>query len=120
MYIYLKKVIKISMEIRYQTVTGKYQRELKTEIMFFIASSKALGEELFILKIKPAFLDERDARRTDSVSRILKDLKRRGIIQFFAVSSDFGSPLTEIEYLKNKYPDITEIKSDESFFVVKV
>ena len=108
------------MNIRSQTVTGKYQRELKTEIMFFIASAKALNEELFILEIKPALLDARDARRTDSVARILKELKRKGIIQFFADSSDFDSSLTEIEYLNNKYPGITEIRRDGIFFVVKV
>lgn len=108
------------MNIRSQTLTGRYQRELKTEIMFFTASAKSLNEELFILDVKPVFLDERDVRRTESVARILKDMKRRGIIQFFADSADFDSSLTEIEYLKNKYPGITKIERDGTFFVVKV
>ena len=112
--------MKNSMNIRSQIATGKYQKELKTEIMYFTAAAKARGEELFILEIKPVYLDARDAGRADSASRILKELKRRGIIQLFADSSDFNSPLTEIEYLNNKYPGITEIKRDGIFFVVKV
>ena len=108
------------MNIRTQTVTGKYLRELKTEILFSVASAKALNSEIFILEIKPAFLDERDFRRNETVGRILKDLKKRGTIQFFASSSDFESPLTEIEYLKNKYPSIFEINRDNFFFAVKL
>ncbi len=108
------------MNIRSQTVTGKSLRELTTEIMFFVASSRAVNEEIFVLDIKPASLGELDLRRFESVARILKDLKRKGIIQFFASSRDFDSSLTEIEYLKNKYPDIIETKRDGMFYAVKL
>ena len=108
------------MDIRTQTVTGKHLRELKTEILFSVASARALNAEIFILEIKPAFSDDRESRRKETVGRILKELKKRGSIQFFAGSGDFDSPLTEIEYLKNKYPSIFEIDRGEFFFAVKL
>ena len=108
------------MIIRSETVTGKTLKELTTEIMFFVASSKALKNEIFVLDIKPTPSEESNLRRAELVARVLKDLKRRGMIQFFAASSDFDSTLTEIEYLKNKYPNIIEIKHDGIFFAVKL
>ena len=88
--------------------------------MFLVASSKALNNEILALDIKPTSSEESDLRRFESVARVLRDLKRKGIIQLFASSSDVDSSLTEIEYLKNKYPDIIAIKGDGIFFAVKL
>ena len=107
------------MGIKTEILTGSNSGQLKTEIMFFVASARSRGAELFRIKIKPLFDEDREARRQDSVARILRTLKQRGVIQLFVHSSKFDSSSTEIEYLKNKYPNITKIENDGFFFLVK-
>ena len=108
------------MSIKTEILTGRDSGQMKTEIMFFIAAAKSVGRELFKLEVNPVFSEEREVRRVESIARILRNLKQRGIIQLFASSSDFNTSITEIEYLRNKYPNITEIEEDGMFFVVKL
>lgn len=100
------------MKLFSNTLTGSNSNLLKTEIMFFIASAKATEADLVKL-----YAEE---NKINTVTRILRSAKHDGIIQLFVYSSDLDKKTTEVEYLKNKYPDINEISPSESFFVLKV
>jgi hypothetical protein len=56
----------------------------------------------------------------DTVTKILKNLKREGTIQLYIFSGDFQKKSTEVAYLENKYPDIDKIDSEKTFFLIKV
>ena len=93
----LKKCILEHMELDY----------LMTELRFNIAAARAEGVELVMLELTTA--EERSRRRRYvSVLFRLRQLKREGIIQFFASEDDFADNTTEAVYLLNKYPELSE------------
>ena len=100
------------MNLLTNTLTGATAALIKTEIMFCVASAKALGNDLIQL-----YAEE---KHFPTVSKILKAAKKDGLIQLFAISNDFDERTTEIEYLKNKYPDISSINLEKPFFLLKV
>lgn len=100
------------MNLATNILTGTNSGLLKTEIMFFIAEAKATGHDLIKLKA--------EEKQLDTVSKILRSIKKEGTIQLFVFSDSFDDKTTEIEYLQNKYPDIYEIDSDKPFFLIKV
>ena len=78
----------------------------KTEIMFEIASERASGTELVRFNIK-RIDDERAYRRAVSAFlRLIKQMKERGAVQFFATPESFSELSTEARFLLNKYPDL--------------
>ena len=109
------------MNITTNELTGKNSELLTTEIKFFISAAKSLGKDLIRLNIKRLGNDEAEARRINTINRILKTVKRRGLIQLFIISTEIDGATTETEYLKNKYPDITSyISGDEVFYILKL
>jgi hypothetical protein len=80
-----------------------------TEIMFEIAGAKADGCEL--ARINIIHVDgENDlsvAKLYDGVIKILKNMKAKKLLQFYAVKESFEKPSTEGRFLINKYPDIS-------------
>lgn len=78
-----------------------------TEIMYEIASSRADSVDLIRLN---AFYDENAEgdidykRMLSSIIRLLKVMKQKGSIQFFATSDSFRQSTTEAVFLQNKYP----------------
>ena len=83
---------------------------LMTELRFNVAAARAEKVELVMLEL--ATEDERSRRRRyTSVLFRLRQLKRDGVIQFFASESDFADLTTEADYLLNKYPELTEVAS---------
>lgn len=93
-------------------VTGTNQSLIKNEILFFVAVAKATGKDLIML--------EATEKQLDIVAKILRFTKREGIIQLFIFSDSLNDKTTEVEYLKNKYPTIGEIRSDRKFFLLKI
>ena len=81
---------------------------LMTELRFNIAAARAERKELIKLQ-----LTEDDARRRcreyTSVLVRLRQLRREGVIQFFASETDFADGTTEAVYLLNKYPELSEL-----------
>ena len=93
----LKKCVLEHMDLEY----------LMTELRFNIAAARAEKVELLMLEL--ATEDERSRRRRyTSVLFRLRQLKREGIIQFFASEDDFADNTTEAVYLLNKYPELSE------------
>lgn len=106
------------MNIKTNELTGKNSDLLTTEIMYHIASAKSLGFDLVRFDI---ICDSSETeRRVATVGKILKSAKRNGYIQLFVLSDDFDNGSTEVEYMKNKYPDLLNDVSDENFYIVKI
>lgn len=78
---------------------------LLTEIMFTVASERAVGTELIRLEI-PSPKDKNDTKAYPAVTRILKSVKKKGIIQLYVPKEDLPEATTEAEYMMNKYESI--------------
>ncbi|MBO7195900.1 MAG: hypothetical protein J6V80_01045 [Clostridia bacterium] len=75
-----------------------------TEIMYEIAASRADVIELIRLDISQ---EGRDVGKIlSSAIKLLKNMKQRGSIQFFATEDSFKRSSTEAVFLQNKYPDM--------------
>ena len=82
---------------------GTDASEIKTEIMYEIASARVGGTEL--LRVNVCCDDAaRCNKATGALHRILRAMKSKGQIQFFATDSSFEQLSMEAEYLLNKYP----------------
>lgn len=92
---------------------------MTTEIMFEVAAARADGNELIRLNINNV-----ETRLYDGAIKLLKNMKQKGLIQFFATEKSFSNGSTEAIFLMNKYQDnisLTDNESGEvSFIYVKI
>ena len=92
---------------------------MTTEIMFEVAGARADGNELIRLNI-----NNDEAKLYDGAIKLLKNMKQKGLIQFFATEKSFSYGSTEAIFLMNKYQDnisLTDNESGEvSFIYVKI
>lgn len=90
--------------------------QIVTEIRFTVASARAGGNDLILLKIKS------DTAKEGSVASLmlknLKTLKKESKIDFFAGREDFENGTPEAGYLKNKFPDVAGLVNTEEFFLL--
>lgn len=77
-----------------------------TEIMYEIAGCRVDSVDIFRLNINDNGENPESKRLVSSVIRLLRNLKQKGTIQFFATRVDFISSSTEAIFLQNKYPDL--------------
>ena len=97
-------------KVKYET-----KKALKTDIVFNIASLRASGYEVAIFE---CVAPDNSVKFRNAASDILRKLKREGLIQLFVFGEDFESKdLTEIEYLKNKYPTLSDSLTDLKSFL---
>ena len=108
------------MKITVNEITGKTYEQMKTELMFFIASAKSLGYELIRLNIEATGDDKRETMRSHSLSRLLATVKRRGFIELYIKVSELTDSSTEAKYLRNKFPEITGECDESSSYVLKL
>ena len=93
------------MELKNVELLIKNPPDVLTEITYEVASARADGIELMCFTIKVDDAEELSDRRVSSaVTKVLKGLKEKGLIQFFATPSDFKRGSTEASFLINKYP----------------
>ena len=84
-------------------LVGEQYNQINTEILFRVASARALGVELLCLGFSDAISEELQSRRFRFAMGILQRIKKSGKIQFYATKDSFESASVESEYLKNKY-----------------
>ena len=82
--------------------------KVATEIMFEVATARADGTELVRFNILPREDDRLAQRLAREAQRVLKGMKGRGAIQFFATPASIESVSTEYEFIMNKYSEIIE------------
>lgn len=82
---------------------------MATELMFEIAGARADQIEIIRLYVSR----EDDPAPNDNLQnmlgvagRTLRDLKKKGLIQFYATSTSFENGSTEASFLVNKYPSL--------------
>ena len=92
---------------------------MTTEIMFEVAGARADGNELIRLNI-----NNDEAKLYDGAIKLLKNMKQKGLIQFFATEKSFSNGSTEASFLINKYQDSISISDNEgreaSYIYVKI
>ena len=82
---------------------GNCRSELNTEMRFLFASAKVDGDEIVKLVI-PKVDDEKEISRIKGcVIKVLRTLKKEGIIQFYVNNEGFSVNSTEASFLLNKY-----------------
>ena len=107
------------MDVTTNELTGKTYELLKTEVMFFVSSARSLKKDILKINIKNHG-DGGYERRFTAVLKILKSLKRKGALQLYLPSRDFDSETTEVQYVKNKYPEMLINENGKDFILVKV
>ena len=98
-----------------------------TEIMYEIASCRADGVELIRFNISYGINLEamNEVKKIlSSATRLLKNMKQKGSIQFIATSDSFESGSTESSFLYNKYPELFEgsavLDAGDNYIFVKL
>ena len=91
---------------------------LLTEIIFNVASMKAVSAELVRFDIKKP-QDKNDSKAYPAAMRIMKYAKKRGIIQIYVNDEILSKNTTEALYIKNLYGDFIdgEIRPDGYDFI---
>ncbi len=95
------------MKYKNYRLTSETGSSVSTELMFEIASARVSGIELIRFEL-PKNDEKRAGKLRAAVLRILRMMKGRGQIQFFATEDAFSSSTTEAQFLLNKYPELTE------------
>ena len=100
-------------------LVGCSRTELNTEMRFLFASAKVDGAEL--VRLDPPICDnEKDnARVVGCVIKVLRTLKKDGIIEFYVNSDGFYANSTEASFLLNKFGEYIDEESlrNPSIFV---
>lgn len=91
---------------------GRAPSDAETEILFEVASRRAGGAELLRIDIARSDDGKADARLMRTVVRVLKGMKARLLIQFFAFPENFETMGMESRFLINKYPGLFEAKPE--------
>ena len=94
------------MKIKIHNIESENAQGIATEIMFEVASARVSETEILQLLIKKN--DEKLASKLRSAAiRVLKEMKSRGAVQFYATRDSFEKSTTEAKFLVNKYPEIS-------------
>ncbi len=89
---------------------------IKTEILYYVASSRASQCEILKLDI-----ESENTEHAESLAvKVLKSLKKQGKVDVYIATKDIVGDSKEAEYLKNKYPDILTYTEKERSIIVKL
>lgn len=106
------------------TLKSKTVVNAATEIMFEVASRRTDGVELLRYDVFRNEDERGFEKLTAGIVRILKNMKSRGSIQFFAASENFKRGGMESQFLINKYPELfvenPEDNENSTFFYIKL
>lgn len=80
---------------------------LLTEILFCVATERAVGAELVRFDIKKSN-EKGDDKAYPAAKRIMKYARKRGIIQIFVTDESYPDNTTESLYMQNLYGDFIE------------
>lgn len=110
-------------EIKLRTRTPE---SASTEIMYEIAACRADGVDLIRINIS---YDEDGGNNTEFkriisvIIKLLRNMKQKGSVQFFATADSFRLATTEAVFLQNKYPGLFSVQpeaNDGAFIYVKI
>ena len=92
---------------------------VETEILFNIASTRAIGSKLLRLDFVNMTKKSLFNHQKKIMLSLLREMKREGRIQFFATEETFEKMKLEAQFLYNKYESFIDLSkdSDETVFV---
>lgn len=91
------------MKIKEIILTGERRAQLETELRYATVSARVDGTEVLVYLIKNDENESKTKRTIATVTRILTDLKREGLIGFFVSPRSFELNNTEAQFFLNKY-----------------
>lgn len=92
------------------------QKELSKELEFTVACEKVKGGELLLIRSD----SEETTKFKVAAEKILKGMKRDGVIKLFVGAADLFDPdRMEGVYLLNKYPELSQAKKTvtDAFYI---
>ena len=96
---------------------GKSKSEINTEMRFLFASAKVDGQEIVRILI-PHIDDVKEKSRINGcIIKVLRTLKKEGIIQFYVNNEGFLANSTEASFLLNKYGEFISMESNDSDYI---
>ena len=102
------------------TLTGTSQSELNTEVRYVTASAAVDKKSIFCLKL----FDENSyaalEKRKSCLLKVLRGMKKEGIIEFFVTKEGFREENTEAVFLINKYSEYLKLVDDSEYVYVKL
>ena len=107
------------MKLCEQLLTATKSELVKTEILFFIAKAKTDKSDLLKITIS-ADNDALSQKMANFANTYLKKEKSSKKIQLFIKSEEIDNQSAESRYLRNKFPEISELNREEMFFLVKI
>ena len=114
-----KKLTEVKMFSEY-TLTGTSQSELNTEVRYVTASAAVDKKSIFCLKL----FDENSyaalEKRKSCLLKVLRGMKKEGIIEFFVTKEGFREENTEAVFLINKYSEYLKLVDDSEYVYVKL
>lgn len=107
------------MEIFINDIKYTDMKDLSVQLEFAIACAKVSGKELIGLKCVDA---ENCARFKNGVSKILRGMKKDGIVQLFVFDDGLlAKESTESIFMLNKFPELSDFsKGLENLVYVKL
>ena len=89
-------------------------QQLRTDILYSIASFRAQGMELVELIVS----DTAKEKLENGTLKVLKEQKKQGSIRAYALAREISGESCEAEYLLNKYPDLSLYNEKENSIIV--
>ena len=102
------------------TLKEKNRESLFTEIMYGVASARVQGAQIvgFVFDSNSDEQD-RNEKAFGAAIRVLRGLKEKKSIQFYATGESFEKGTREAEFLINKYPEIfTDNPEEQGYRIV--
>ena len=95
------------MEFKKHRLTATGRDAIFTEVWFEVATARVF--ECEVLGFEIYYEDAGSRKRTvQQTVRTLRAMKEKGMLQFFATAEYFERGSAEAEFLKNKYPRLTD------------
>lgn len=94
---------------------SKTLQTIKNEFLFEIASERFSGTELIRFELENAPEGGAMEKLSLAITRFMRSLKLKGLVQVYATQGSFKINNTEAKYLINKFPEVfSEEGSTES------
>ncbi len=102
------------------SLTGSCQTDLNTEIRFLLATAKVDGVELVKFSFPTSANEKENSRIVCCVIKVMRTVKREGIIQFYVNREGFALNSTEASYLLNKFSQYIATEEKNNYIYVSL
>ena len=101
------------MKIKEIILTGQRRAQIETELRYSTVSARVDSTDVLVYLIKNEENLNKTKRTVATVTRILTELKREGLIAFFVSPKSFELNNTEAQFFLNKYESLLNNEDTE-------